>query len=235
MKKTGAILLVILSCFGVSSVWAEFVNSPSSEFQPSKSTYGLYKSSAPILVNASSLGSITPVMQGFYGGNATFKLDGRTDKDSTGAYSFAGYSDVLRNSIGWDAGVSLYHAQDQNLNDFTEVYGGLSYKVFRTRLALTNDYFGTSGYRAHIEAGMAMTFGDGYGLGVHVGHSSFDNRTGLKGFTGYKIDLSREIEGFDLGVNFTHSGYDAVKLSDDDYSGSVLGDSAFNFTITKDF
>lgn len=228
MKKTRVILIVMLACLGMSSAWAEFINSPSP-------VQNLYNNSVPALVNASSLGSVTPDTPGFYGGQSAFKLDGRVEKDSTGAYSFAGYSDVLKNNIGWDAGVSLYHAQDQKLKDFAEVYGGLSYKVFRTRFALTNNYFGTSGYRAHLEAGMAVTFGDGYGLGLHIGHSSFESKTGLKGFSGYKINLSREIEGFDLGMNFTHSGYNAAKLSDEDYSGSVLGDSAFNFTVTKDF
>ncbi|MDH5436466.1 MAG: TorF family putative porin [Gammaproteobacteria bacterium] len=230
MKKTGVILPLIVMCSSMSSVWAEFVNTPSSEQENNLDKY-----SSPVLVNASSLGSATPVISGFYGGQSTFKLDGRVNESSTGAYSFAGYSDVLKNNIGWDAGVSLYHAQDRQLKDFAEVYGGLSYKVFHTRFAVTNDYFGTNGYRAHLEAGMAMTFGDGYGLGVHIGRSSFESRTGLKGFNGYKINLSREIEGFDLGMNFTHSGYNAAKISDEDYSDSVLGDSAFNFTVTKDF
>ncbi|MDH5190659.1 MAG: TorF family putative porin [Gammaproteobacteria bacterium] len=230
MNRTGVILAITFFFFSLVPAHAEFVSSP-----VTRTDDGLYRNVTPALVNASSLGVVSPITKGVYGGQTAFKLDGRLDKDANGALSYAGYSDSFRNNIGWDAGVSLYHSDDQKLNDFAEVYGGLSYKVFRTRFALANDYFGTHGYRALLEAGMAMNFGDGYGVGVHVGRSSFDNRTGLKGFTGYRINLSREVEGFDLGVNFTHSGYDAVRLSEENYSGSVLEDSAFNFTITKDF
>jgi len=208
---------------------AEFAQDPAQSVRESNSA------SLMTGISASSLGSIKPASNGFYGGQSDFLLDGRAGINANGNTTFAGYQQVIGNEMGWDAGVSLYRSPDERLENFTELYGGLSYKIFRTRLAFARDYFGTSGYRAHLEAGMNVTVGDGYDVGFHVGRSSFNTKTGLRGFTGYRLNLSREYEGFGIGLDLTHSGYNRAATEDDASDHGVLGDSSFNFTITRDF
>lgn len=167
---------------------------------------------------------------GFYAGVASSTVSAGVDA-GVPWHTYAGFSDTAGNALGWDAGVSLSRDPHEGSSRLMKLYGGVSYKLFSTRLSLANDDLDGAAHRTLVEAGFDFKFPEGFDLGVRVGHSRFNGGAGLADYTDYRLSVSKEYAGFGLGFDLTRSGFADI---DDNRYGS-LGDSRFNFTLTKRF
>jgi len=167
---------------------------------------------------------------GFYAGLASANADVGVDAGD-GWHTYAGFIDTVGNELGWDAGVSLSRDPHEGSSHLMKLYGGVSYKLFSTQLSLANDHLDGDAQRTLLEAGFNFKFPEGFDLGVRVGHSRFDGKAGLADYTDYRLTVSKQYAGFGLGFDLTRSGF----AETDDNRYGRLGDSRFNFTLTKSF
>jgi len=167
---------------------------------------------------------------GFYAGLASPNVNAGLDAGSSW-HTYAGFSDTMGNELGWDAGVSLSRDPHEGSSHLMKLYGGVSYKLFSTQLSLANDHLDGDAQRTLVEAGFDFKFSEGFDLGVRVGHSRFDGKAGLADYTDYRLTVSKQYAGFGLGFDLTRSGF----AEPDDNRYGRLGDSRFNFTLTKSF
>ncbi len=147
---------------------------------------------------------------GFYAGLWASSVDFQiqtVDDASAELDIYAGFGSEFGNGIGWDVGVIRYEypGADGSLNyDFTELYGGLSYKWFSAKYSHSGNYFADSGSGNYFEVAADIELPQGFGLGLHVGHQSIEDNYmtdsptffGVDDYTDWKVALSKELGGF---------------------------------------
>jgi len=169
-------------------------------------------------------------ISGFYAGVASVNENTAVQTD-TSWQTYAGFSDVVGKELGWDAGVSFSRDPREGASGLMKFYGGVSYKLFSTQLSLANEHLDGDARRTLVEAGFDFRLPEGFDLGVRVGHSRFDGGVGLADYTDYRLTVSKEYAGFGFDFDLTRSGF--AEMEDTRYGR--LGDSSFNFTVTKSF
>lgn len=170
---------------------------------------------------------------GFYTGATRFRRHEESENDTRFWRSYAGYRDSLGAGFGWHTGVSLYRPQDASFWGLTEIYGGLQYKYFSTRVSVSPldkaGYGELSGMRTRLEAGMNMELANGLGFGFSVGRYADAGVFGDE--TAYQLHLNKTYQGFGLGFDVTNRGY----TDDQQILPGILDDTRFNFTVTREF
>ncbi len=170
---------------------------------------------------------------GFYTGATHFQKKDESAKDTRFWRSYAGYRDSLSSDLGWHTGVSLYRTQDASFAGMAEIYGGLQYKSFTTRLSVSPlervGHGDLAGMRTRFEAGMNVELADGLGLGFSVGRTADDGVVGDE--TTYQLHLNKTYQGFGLGFDVTNKGY----ADKQQILPGILDDTRFNFTVTREF
>lgn len=170
---------------------------------------------------------------GFYTGATRFRKNEESVKDTQFWRTYAGYRDSFSTDFGWHTGVSLYRPQDASYPGMTEIYGGLQYKSFTTRLSVSpldkTAYGELSGMHTRFEAGMNMQLTNGLGFGFSVGR--YANGGILNDDTTYQLHLDKTYQGFGLGFDVTNKGY----VDERQILPGILDDTRFNFTVTREF
>jgi uncharacterized protein (TIGR02001 family) len=138
--------------------------------------------------------------------------------------------------LEWDAGFIHYAypgSTSSNDWDFTEVYLGTTFGPVGVKAFYTNNFTGpTDDGALYITASSSIELGQGYTLGLALGHSSGDGVDASIGdsFMDWKVSVSKDFAGFGFNLAYIGSNLDPEVTSD-------VGNSEGNLvlTITKTF
>jgi uncharacterized protein (TIGR02001 family) len=161
---------------------------------------------------------------GLYGGLWASNVDFGDDTDSDVEIDIlAGYGGSITEDLGYDLGVVYYAYQpDDDDIDYFEVYGGLSYSIFATKLWYAPDYLdsGDSAYylEGNLEGGSLPL---DLGWVVHLGYSGGDfwddtDSNGLNEYYDWAVGLTRTFGHFDFVLKWA----DGSNLDEADGTGS---------------
>lgn len=172
---------------------------------------------------------------GFYAGvwasNVELGGDGTIEMDYYGGYTF----DITKNVSG-DVGY-IYYDYPQNGDitddfDFAEWYGSVSFFGATVGYAYSDDFFGNAGTAHYVYTDYTHELPAGFGLDLHVGHSSISSQsyfaTSEEDYTDYSVGVTKEVMGVTLGVAYVGTDLDSNIDSTDKY-----GNEGVVFSISK--
>lgn len=172
---------------------------------------------------------------GVWGSNVDFQV--QTVDDATAELDlYAGWGGEFNNGLGWDVGILryAYPNADGSLNyDFTEVYGGLSYKWFSVSYAHSGDYFGGSDGADYFSVAADFELDGGWGVGASAGHQSVkDNATwGTPDWSDWKAYVSKDVGGFGVELAYTDTNLSKTEC----FGGSDWCDGQLILSVSKSF
>lgn len=159
---------------------------------------------------------------GIWGSNIDYgnDVDGDIEIDLYGG--FAGETEA---GLGWDAGIVWYTYPDSDssdtkskINDYPEIYFGLSYNFFEVKQWYTNDYGGTDLDGLYTEVNLGFELPANFALNLHGGYNYGDIFEDFEYFD-YAVGLGYTLGNFDLELKYT-----GTDLSGDD----KITDDVFN-------
>lgn len=159
---------------------------------------------------------------GIWGSNIDYgnDVDGDIEIDLYGG--FAGETEA---GLGWDAGIVWYTYPDSDssetkgkINDYPEIYFGLSYNFFEVKQWYTNDYGGTDLDGLYTEVNLGFELPANFALSLHGGYNYGDIFEDFEYFD-YAVGLGYTLGNFDLELKYT-----GTDLSGDD----KITDDVFN-------
>ena len=156
---------------------------------------------------------------GIWGSNVDFGGVAQVEFDG-----YLGFAKETSNGWGWDIGLLHYDYPGETDLNFEEIYLGLNYKIFGVKYSYADDFAGTGGTGGYLEVALDFGLGNGFGLGLHAGSSTFGDEVGVEDYVDYKVALSKEVATLGLEVAFTDT--------DADFLGE-LADGRVVLTISK--
>lgn len=149
---------------------------------------------------------------------------------------YTGFSGSSEGGLGWDAGLIWYtypgsddSATAFKIPNFPEIYGSLSYGMFKGKIWYSNDFGGTDESSIYLDANATIPLPENFSILAHLGYSDGDAIDALYGdsYTDYSIGVGYTAGNFNLGLKYV--GTDGV----DESLG--LEDSRVVFTIATTF
>jgi uncharacterized protein (TIGR02001 family) len=158
---------------------------------------------------------------GFYVGAWASNIDyGRGVDGDIEVDLYAGFAGETETGLGWDVGLVWYvYPGADDIDDYPEIYFGLSYNVFEFKQWYTNDLSGSDENAFYTEANASFELPANFGLNVHGGYSwgdAFDDVDSE--YFDYSIGVAYTLGNFDLElkwVDTTLDRNDAFFSSDD--------------------
>ncbi len=152
---------------------------------------------------------------------------------------YGGYKGSIAPDLGFDLGLITYQYPDNNSGaagtpgagsvtnaNTTEVYGGLSYKMFTLKYShSTSNFLGflRSSGSNYLDLSAAFDLGNGFTLTPHIGVQKVKNNKDFD-YTDYSLTLAKDMgNGFSLSA--AAIGTDAKKAFYTDAKGKFLGNS----------
>lgn len=182
--------------------------------------------SDPAISGSFDVGHSSGLYAGVWGSNVDFGTDASVELDY-----YAGFAgDIADSGFSYDVGGIYYDYPSEDVLDFFEVYGNLSYSFLTagvnytawadTDAAEDNVYYTLD---ASHDVGM-------FTLAAGVGYYDFDEDpvAGTDSYTNYHVGVSTELAGFGLDLTYSDTDSDA-----EDIYGDSLSDGTFIFTISK--
>lgn len=116
---------------------------------------------------------------------------------------YLGFTGEVGDGIGYDLGYIYYdYPEDGDLEqDYSEIYGSLSFSDFTVGLAFSNDYFAESDQFIYVYGDYSMALTDAVSLSAHIGWNSFDDADAFfvspdgDDYFDYSVSLSTEAYG----------------------------------------
>lgn len=146
---------------------------------------------------------------GIYAGLWVSNVDFGDDTDSDVEIDIlAGYGGSITDDLGYDLGAVYYAYQpDDDDIDYIEVYGGLSYKIFSTKLWYSPDYLNADDSAYYLEGNLeGGSLPWDLGWLVHLGYSGgdfWDNPDNeLNEYYDWAVGLTRTFGHFDVGLKW---------------------------------
>jgi uncharacterized protein (TIGR02001 family) len=123
-------------------------------------------------------------------------------------------------SFGYDVGVVYYtYPSSSTVDDYFEVYGGVSKGMFSGKLWIAPDLNNEMGY--YTEANVAIPVRS-FTIGLHMGYSFGDAWNNAE-YLDYSIGASKALGKFDLNLKYVNSN---------DYVDPVVGRNAWIATVS---
>lgn len=114
----------------------------------------------------------------------------------------AGFAGETEGGLGWDVGLVWYvYPGADDIDDYPELYAGLSYKWFDVKQWYSNDVGGTDLDGFYTEANAGFELPAGFGLSLHLGYNygdAFDDTEYLD----YSIGVGYTLGNFDLELKY---------------------------------
>jgi uncharacterized protein (TIGR02001 family) len=133
---------------------------------------------------------------------------------------YGGYSGETAAGVAWDVGGVWYtypgsssSASKFKIEDYPELYAGVSYGVFSVKQWWAIDYGGGSDDALYTEGNLDFELPANFTLGVHAGYNYGDAFKGYEYFD-YAVSVGYTLGNFDLELKYTGtdlSGADKVK------------------------
>jgi len=122
--------------------------------------------------------------------------------------------------VEWDAGLIRYNypgsdGVDGVTTPTNEIFFGGTYKQFNGKVYYTNDLAGTGKSAIYLNVGGNFELGQGYVLGVSVGHWSSDGLS--DDYSDYRVGVSREfkeLKGVKLDLSYVNTTLDPAIKTD---------------------
>lgn len=142
---------------------------------------------------------------GFYVGTWTSSLGGGENYEVD---LYAGFGFEV-GALGMDIGaISYQYPQENNDDDTTEGYIGVSYSMFSAKYSYTDDYFNSGESAYYAEVGADIPVKDDLSLGLHYGVK--DGDAFADGYGDYSVSLSKG----DFSFAYSNTDNDKVGQSD---------------------
>lgn len=134
---------------------------------------------------------------------------------------YAGFAGEIEGGMGWDVGLVYYtYPGADDIDDYPELYAGISYQWLELKQWYTNDYGGTDEDGWYTEGNASYELPANFSISAHLGYNygdAFDDT---------------EYMDYSIGVGYTYSHFDfELKWVDNDLSrGDAFysTDDAFN-------
>lgn len=191
---------------------------------------------------------------GFYLGTWASNVTSASYNDASMEWDFyGGYNGKINDDLSYNVGlIGYYYPGGESASgeeyDTLEAYAGVTYKFFNVKYSHTlTDYFGVNSNNpvgtpngdsegsGYLEANATFELPQSIILGLHVGHQEVDNY-GILDYTDYKVGLSKEFGGFNLGLAYTDTNaknapYTITKGTDTEN----ISDGTFILSVGKTF
>lgn len=147
---------------------------------------------------------------------------------------YTGFSGSTEAGLGWDAGIIWYtyptsdgSATEGELLDFPEIYGSLSYGMFKGKLWYSDDFGGTDESSYYLDANVTVPLPANFSILGHVGYSDGDAIDALYGdsYSDYSVGVGYTAGKFNLGLKYVGN----------DIDGDTYDDSRVVFTVATTF
>ena len=160
---------------------------------------------------------------GFYVGAWASNIDYGNDVDGDIEVDlYAGFAGGAEDGLGWDVGIVWYaYPGADDIDDYPEIYAGLSFGVFDVKQWYSNDLGGTELDGWYTEGNASFALPANLTLNLHAGYNygdAFDNTEYLD----YSIGLAYTLGNFELGLAWIDTDLDNgdALFSDDDLFNS---------------
>jgi len=160
---------------------------------------------------------------GFYVGAWASNIDYGNDVDGDIEVDlYAGFAGGAEDGLGWDVGIVWYaYPGADDIDDYPEIYAGLSFGVFDVKQWYSNDLGGTELDGWYTEGNASFALPANLTLNLHAGYNygdAFDNTEYLD----YSIGLAYTLGNFELGLAWIDTDLDDgdALFSDDDLFNS---------------
>src|SRR5512139_1254680 len=115
---------------------------------------------------------------------------------------YAGYAGETEGGLGWDVGLVYYtYPGADDISDYPEIYGALSYKWFEFKQWYSNDLSGTDLDGWYTEGNASFELPANFGLNLHLGYNfgdAFDDTE----YMDYSIGVAYTLGNFDLELKW---------------------------------
>lgn len=115
---------------------------------------------------------------------------------------YAGYAGETEGGLGWDVGLVYYtYPGSDDISDYPELYGALSYKWFEFKQWYSNDLSGTDLDGWYTEGNASFELPANFGLNLHLGYNygdAFDDTE----YMDYSIGVAYTLGNFDLELKW---------------------------------
>lgn len=160
---------------------------------------------------------------GFYVGAWASNIDFGNDVDGDIEVDlYAGFAGGAEDGLGWDVGIVWYaYPGADDIDDYPEIYAGLSFGVFDVKQWYSNDLSGTELDGWYTEGNASFALPANLTLNLHAGYNygdAFDDTEYLD----YSIGLAYTLGNFELGLAWIDTDLDDgdALFSDDDLFNS---------------
>lgn len=159
-------------------------------------------------------GSLELDLDGFYvnlwGSNVDYDSDAQLELDVS-----VGYRETYENGFGWDIGLLESAYIDESEINMLELYFGLDYRGLGLMAFYAEEYSGIDTDTLYLDLSYDLRLTDRIGLLLHVGHSSFEESSGLEDYIDYAAGVALAAVGIDFAVTWHGTDLDDVELADD--------------------
>lgn len=130
--------------------------------------------------------------------------------------------------INVDYGLAYYTYPQETVLNYGELYLGLAYSIFSSKISVSNDYSGTGGASQYLEVNADWSFNPSWTINGHAGYHRFEKKIGLDNYSDVSLGVLTQIYQVDLSVYVANAFSDSFgKIGDARVVASVSKSIAF--------
>jgi len=134
---------------------------------------------------------------------------------------YTGYAGETEGGLGWDVGFVYYtYPGADDISDYPEIYGALSYKWFEFKQWYSNDLSGSDEDGFYTEVNGSFELPANFGLNLHLGYNYGDAFEDTE-YMDYSVGVGYTLGNFDLELKYVDtdlSNGDPLFSSDDAFN-----------------
>jgi uncharacterized protein (TIGR02001 family) len=168
---------------------------------------------------------------GFYVGAWASNVDFGTGGPDVEVDTYIGWNHDLSDEWNFDLMLNRYNYLGERSwygsSDYLELLGSVTYNEMLTfTIGYSNDVWALDEDGWYYGVAGAFEIGNGFNLDVGVGHSTFDNNTGVEDYTDWTIGINRDFGPVNAGLHYHDTD------SNGDYNFGDLGDGRVVLTFS---
>ena len=127
---------------------------------------------------------------------------------------YAGYANQINDELGYDIGLVYYtYPGSDDIEDYPELYAGLTYNWLEVKQWYTNDYGGSEDDAFYTEANGTFELPANFSLGVHLGYNYGDAFEDFE-YLDYSVGVGYTLSNFELGLKYVDNDMDNQEEGD---------------------
>lgn len=142
---------------------------------------------------------------------------------------YAGFAGEAESGLGWDVGLVYYtYPGADDVEDYPELYAGLSYQWFELKQWYTNDNSGSDDSSWYTEGNASFELPANFALNLHLGYNYGDYFDDSE-YMDYSIGVGYTLGNFDLELKYVDNDLDP-EIEDDAFNSE--GRAIFSVSTT---